>query len=302
MSQQSGGTVGGRSGGSTNDRESKVRRDERMIIASTSLAPGLAVEGPDARRYLHSQLSNDIAALPVGASCYSLLLEPVGKLVSLFRVVCESEETFLIEFDGPVAADVVQATQTRLQRFLIRTKATITERTSSVTCVRSTDDGSLPDSLVSASSARPAWWCDGTAIDIVGGDAGEFGAAHAVEFVDPDRIDAERVRVGWPANGREIIVGETIPASIGIVRSTVSFTKGCYPGQELVERMDSRGSSAPRTLRMIAGTNVTAGEPIVVNGVDVGMVTSSADGCALAYVDRGTEYGMPVSEVSRASG
>ena len=126
-----------------------------MIIASMLSIPGLAVEGPDARRYLHSQLSNDIAALPVGASCYSLLLEPVGKLVSLFRVVCVSEETFLIEFDGPVAADVVQATQTRLQRFLIRTKATITELSTSVTRIRSTDERTMRKRVNRATTHRP---------------------------------------------------------------------------------------------------------------------------------------------------
>ncbi len=52
--------------------------------------------------------------------------------------------------------------------------------------------------------------------------------------------------------GTEIVPAETIPASLGeVVRVAVSFTKGCYPGQELVERMDSRGSSAPQVLRRV---------------------------------------------------
>jgi len=70
----------------------------------------------------------------------------------------------------------------------------------------------------------------------------------------------------------------------------VSFTKGCYPGQELVERMDSRGSSAPRTLRSVVvprGSGV--GDPLVVDGADVGVITSLSGDRALAYVKRDAE-------------
>ena len=51
--------------------------------------------------------------------------------------------------------------------------------------------------------------------------------------------------------GFEIVPGETIPAATGVVPVAVNFTKGCYPGQELVERMDSRGADAPKQLRIV---------------------------------------------------
>ena len=51
--------------------------------------------------------------------------------------------------------------------------------------------------------------------------------------------------------GFEIVPGETIPAVTGVVPVAVNFTKGCYPGQELVERMDSRGADAPKSLRIV---------------------------------------------------
>jgi folate-binding protein YgfZ len=112
------------------------------------------------------------------------------------------------------------------------------------------------------------------------------------------------VRAGWPANGREIVAGETIPASLGVVPVAVSFTKGCYPGQELVERMDSRGSTAPRTLRIIEDSALGVGDDVVVAGVAdagvadgavVGVVTSAAGGRALAFVDRAIEFGVRVT-------
>ena len=60
-----------------------------------------------------------------------------------------------------------------------------------------------------------------------------------------------RVEAGWPAMGTEIVPGETIPAETGVTLLAVDFKKGCYPGQELVERMDSRGADAPRRLRIL---------------------------------------------------
>ena len=100
--------------------------------------------------------------------------------------------------------------------------------------------------------------------------------------------ESARIAAGWPRMGAEIVPGETIPATTGVVLLAVNFTKGCYPGQELVERMDSRGADAPKTLRILevaAGTSV--GDVID----DVGEVTSSDGTTALAYVKRSSDLG-----------
>ena len=67
----------------------------------------------------------------------------------------------------------------------------------------------------------------------------------------PFADDAARVEAGWPAMGSEIVPGETIPAETGVTVAAVDFKKGCYPGQELVERMDSRGPTRPAGLRIL---------------------------------------------------
>ncbi len=77
------------------------------------------------------------------------------------------------------------------------------------------------------------------------------------EFGSDETLEYDRIVVGWPRLGSEIVPGETIPGGTGLVPIAVNFTKGCYPGQELVERMDSRAAQAPRTLRRLtvpAGT------------------------------------------------
>lgn len=107
--------------------------------------------------------------------------------------------------------------------------------------------------------------------------------------------EAARIELGWPRLGAELIPGETLVGGTGLADIAVSFTKGCYPGQELVERMDSRAAEAPRTLRRFTVADGTQpGDPIEIDGVEVGSVTSVAAGLALGWVKRGTEYGEPV--------
>jgi folate-binding protein YgfZ len=122
-------------------------------------------------------------------------------------------------------------------------------------------------------------------------------------FAVPEGADEERVRIelGWPRMGAEL-TEKTIPAETGIVDRTVSFTKGCFTGQELVARIDSRGGNVPRHLRGVRLT--TAGAPVgaelVVDGKVAGTLTSVADDVALAYVARDVE--PPVDAVVRWDG
>jgi folate-binding protein YgfZ len=111
----------------------------------------------------------------------------------------------------------------------------------------------------------------------------------------PVRDETARVELGWPAVGAEIVPGETIPAATGLTRIAVSFTKGCYPGQELVERMDSRAAEAPRSLRRVTVTEGSLpGDPVLEAGDVVGEITSVAGTAALAYVKRTSDVGVPI--------
>lgn len=109
--------------------------------------------------------------------------------------------------------------------------------------------------------------------------------------------EAARIAAGWPRMGNEIESGSTIPATTGVVTLAANFQKGCYPGQELVERMDSRGADAPKSLRVIDLTEGQAvGSPIVdADGNEVGSITSAAGGVGVGYVKRGSDVGrVPV--------
>lgn len=104
-----------------------------------------------------------------------------------------------------------------------------------------------------------------------------------------------RIAAGWPRMGFEIEPGATIPAVTGVVPVAVDFTKGCYPGQELVERMQSRGADAPRSLRIVdVAVGSVVGDAVVDgDGDEVGTLTSvsPAGGVALALIKRGADVG-----------
>jgi folate-binding protein YgfZ len=124
----------------------------------------------------------------------------------------------------------------------------------------------------------------------------------AAMSLDPSAShEAARIAAGWPRLGFEIVPGETIPAVTGVVPVAVNFTKGCYPGQELVERMDSRGADAPKRVRIVpVEPGVEVGEAVLVDGAEVGRITSisPAGGLALAMVKRGAEIGEPPAHLA----
>lgn len=105
--------------------------------------------------------------------------------------------------------------------------------------------------------------------------------------------DAARIAAGWPKMGVEIIPGTTIPGETGVVPVAVNFTKGCYPGQELVERMDSRGATAPRSLRIVEVLEGAEPGGAIVDdaGIEVGTLTSVSGTIGLGLVKRGADVG-----------
>ena len=134
-------------------------------------------------------------------------------------------------------------------------------------------------------------------------------------LADDGLAEADRIVSGVPRMGAELVVGQTIPAEAGqgVIDASVSFTKGCYTGQELVARIDSRGGNVPRHLRGLVLAGIGEADPapppgaeIVVGDTVVGHVTSvawspaRAEAVALGYVGRGVE--PPVGAVVRWEG
>jgi folate-binding protein YgfZ len=252
------------------------------------------VAGPDAVSYLQGQLSQDVAALSSGDVAWSFVLAPQGKVDGWGRVLRVDDETVQIDVDHS-AGDAWVA---RLRRFLLRTEADITI----------THD--LPTLAVRGAEVHgglPCGWPGPVGVDLLGvglelGDEEVEAAlpsdlpADAVEL-SCEGLDALRIRAGVPRWGAELH-DDTIPATVGqwVIDASVSFTKGCYTGQELVARIDSRGGNVPRRLAGVvveSGPVPGVGTTLTVGGEPAGEITSSAPweagGVALAFVPRAIE-------------
>jgi folate-binding protein YgfZ len=238
------------------------------------------VSGLDAASFLQGQVSQDVAGLAVGDSAWSFVLEPQGKVDAWFRATRTAEDRFVLDLDGGWGEPLVR----RLERFKLRVKVTIEPVGWQCVAVR----GVLPErSVLDATGAAllvPLDWGDEVGVDLLGPDV---AVPEGVEERDASAYEAWRVAAGMPRLGAELDE-RTIPAESGLVERSVSFTKGCYTGQELVARVDSRGSNTPRRLRAVVldAAGPAAGDPVVVDGREVGALTSVAGVHALAYVRR----------------
>jgi len=284
----------------------------------------LAVRGPDAQTYLQGQLSQDVAALAVGASADALLLEPDGKLTALLRVTKLDPHDFVLDVEAGSGAAVAA----RLQRFLLRTKAELEPLAWRCLSLRGSGVGEAAAGLLAVLAERgvvaPTFaWNGWTGVDLLGPEdvvlvpgPGGAGLPEGVVACGPSAVEACRIVSGVPAMGAEL-TAKTIPAEAGLVERTVSFTKGCYTGQELVARIDARGSNVPRRLvgilaptgpeaeQLLApGMTLHAGEaPTGAGAADdkvVGTVTSAAWSVemgawvALGYLHRSVEAPGPI--------
>jgi folate-binding protein YgfZ len=241
------------------------------------------VQGDDAQTFLHSQLANDIASLAVGASIHSLLLEPTGHVSALVRVVRHEDTVFTLDVDAGFADEVI----VRLQRFVLRAKVTLRRSDWVVRAFRGPN--AMREIGVGPGRAIPYWGSEDE-IDVVGDVSQLLTLGEATES---ERIDFSRADARWPKLGVDVLVGD-IPGTTGILSVAVSFTKGCYPGQELVERMDSRGTMAPVVVRALPREGLGVGARVMENDQSVGTVTSIGSRIALARIARNSTVGEPL--------
>ena len=245
------------------------------------------VEGADAGTFLHSQLAADVASLVVGGSAHSMLLDPTGHVVALVRVVRHGETLYTLDVEAGHAGAVIE----RLRRFVLRSRL---EMALTDWCVRAWRGKGVWVAVGDVPGRSAPGWPSDDAVDVVGARDAMPVVPGAVE-TEPGHIEALRVDARWPSFGVDLLAGD-VPATSGVLRAAVSFTKGCYPGQELVERMDSRGAGAPVQLRVVPRAQLVPGARIVVEGRDVGTVTSVGVDSALARVARGAGIGEPLDQ------
>lgn len=246
----------------------------------------VVVTGPDATSFLQSIVSQDLAPVGVGETVASLLLAPQGKLEVAFRASRrrrgdaantggDDGDEWWLDCEASVAERLVGG----LGRFKIRVQADIEDRTRDAACVSVV--GTRDDVAVGVGGsvvAIPTEWGGVPGVDLVGpaAEVAAAGSRTGLRRGTPEELEVLRVEAGIPKQGVDVD-DSTIPQEAFLERDAVSFTKGCFIGQELVCRIDSRGH-VNRFLRRldIPGAVVPPhGAEVVRDGAVVGGVTSA---------------------------
>jgi folate-binding protein YgfZ len=255
---------------------------------ATRARDAVRATGPDAEAHLNRLLSNDVAAVPVRGSQDALLLTPKARVIAPVRLLRRTADDFLLLTEPGLGPELTR----QLLRSRFAAKVDIAAEEHAVTLV--VGEGWEPPAGVLAADASadvgaPAW-------EIVDADPPAAAAPLAA-----DELERLRIRARSPRFGAEID-DRVMPAEAGLVERAISFTKGCYPGQEPVARLHYRGHAnrGLRTLLLAAGAGATGAAgaaatlppydaPVVHEGKEVGRVTSAIPAApgevlALAYV------------------
>ncbi|MFZ0014231.1 MAG: hypothetical protein WAL25_08965 [Acidimicrobiia bacterium] len=223
--------------------------------------------GADATRFLNDLISQEIGDMGDGEARRSFLLEPQGKLSFLLWVIRDGGRWGLVTDPGRG-----EALAAALGRYRIRVDVDIEPETGGVWLVMGEGEG-----------YDLSW--PGVSRRLLIGDQPELPTGSA------DDYGRARVEAGEPAWGQDVDEG-TIPHESGLVPVSVDFTKGCFLGQELVARIDSRGGNTPRHLRRVVGDGpLTLGQTLTSDGKEVGKLTSVTGNVGLAMVRREVEPG-----------
>jgi tRNA-modifying protein YgfZ len=211
------------------------------------------VKGPGAEEFLQRMLSNDVTQPGV---LDALLLTPKARLIAPLRVWRRGDDDFLL-LTEPELGTVVQSALLRA-RFAAKCEIEPEEHTSTLVFA---DVEGLPGEL------------PGTV---------EVLDAPVAETLDAEDLERARIEAGIPAWGKELD-DAILPAEAGLDETHISFTKGCYPGQEPIARLRHRGH-VNRRLRVLDVEAAQQGDEIRLGEKTVGRITSAVPGVALGYV------------------
>lgn len=254
-----------------------VRRVDRGI---------LAVAGRDRAAWLQGLVTNDVEALADGQGCYAAYLTPQGRMITDMNILARGPR-LLLDVPAPLAASL----RDRLDGLIFTEDAQVTDESANLSVW----------TVFGPGAGRRA---PGPGVTVFA----EKGEVPPFPEVDFDTYDVVRIEDGVPRFLFDMNE-DTIPLEAGIEDRAISFTKGCYVGQEVIVRVTHRGGGrvAKRLVRWKAGAfapQVPVGEARILSGNrDIGRVTSAAFSpdqnaiVGLGYVhrdfaDRGTEVAV----------
>lgn len=233
------------------------------------------IEGPDAGHFLHNLVTADIEGLAPGQATYAALLSPQGKILFDFFVM-RTAEAYLIDCAARQRAELVK----RLGFYKLRAKVSVAGHEGEVGVAM--DEPQAAMRFADPRSAAMGW---------------RF-AIERDSLPESLDYDAARIGLGLADSDADLVSGEYFPHEANLDQlGAVSFAKGCYVGQEVISRMEHRGSARSRILPVELGgdapprgSDIRSGDKLVGNLLS----TSGRRGLALMRLDRLAEATAPL--------
>jgi hypothetical protein len=257
------------------------------------------VSGDDARDFLNGLVTTDVTQLRPNLGRFGALLTPQGKITTDFlitEVPAGHGGGFLIDCPRALA----QALADKLGFYKLRAKVAVENLSESLGVLAAWDgDPSVKPDLAFADPRHVALgWRILVPEELTQKVADLIGA----DLVDSSAYEAHRIASGVPRGGLDFTYGDAFPHETNMDRlHGVDFDKGCYVGQEVVSRMQHRGTARSRTIRVVLdGPAPEPGAAIFAGDKPIGTMGSTAghNGLALIRVDRAADAlaaGVPLS-------
>jgi folate-binding protein YgfZ len=248
------------------------------------------VTGEDARSFLNGLVTTDVTQLVPGLGRFGALLTPQGKIIVDF-LITEAPSGhgggFLIDCPRPLAKGLAD----KLGFYKLRAKVAVENLSDSLGVIAAWggEPAIKPDLAFADPRDAALGWRILAPQDLAQKVADLIGA----ELVDAATYEAHRIATGVPRGGLDFIYGDAFPHETNMDRlHGVDFDKGCYVGQEVVSRMQHRGTARTRTVRVtLDGAPPEAGSQVLAGDKPVGTMgsTSGQNGLALIRTDRVTD-------------
>jgi folate-binding protein YgfZ len=288
---------------------------EHAVVGAMAPRAVLGLGGADRASFLHGLLTNDVQALASGSGCYAAWLTPQGRMITDLHVLA-AEDRMLLDVPAELAPDLLQ----RLDRNVFAEDVQLIDLSRAVVPVgvHGPSAAAILERVLGGATGLAAWppyhhapamFADGAVrvarIDQLGVPGYSVYLDTALESplraalegagaaaADRGAIEAARIEARYPVFGVDM-TNDTIPLEAGIEDRAISFTKGCYVGQEVIVRVLHRGHGrvARRLVGLQLDADVVRGARIVAEGREVGVVTSAARSpargpIAMGYVHR----------------
>ncbi len=251
----------------------------------------VAVTGPDAGKLLHGLVTNDLALLENGSTAiHAALLTPQGKIIADFFVV-KAEDGYLLEVTREKAAELAK----RIGLYKLRANVEIRDvgehyRVLAVWGESPPSHGATGKTLGFEDPRLPGL---GLRILADATFAADISSATSGIGAGPADYHAHRIALGVPEGGKDYPFGDTFPHEALLDQlNGVSFTKGCFVGQEVVSRMEHRTAVRKRVVPVVGEAPLQSGADVKAGDVTIGTVGSVAGnrGLALVRLDRAAEF------------